>query len=135
MDSLHHNHLVSFISCWSWVIFIYSQLVVMFLRFVIDVLRISAFGLHEDLNSDLHDREDTLARQVSYVNAYLLVLPAGIVGECSLLLLLLLLLLLCACCFVVASMLTSFFPFFSPLSPLLLVSPPSPVSPLSSSSS
>ena len=134
MDSLHHNHLVSFISCWSWVIFIYSQLVVMFLRFVIDVLRISAFGLHEDLNSDLHDREDTLARQVSYVNAYLLVLPAGIVGECSLLSLLLLLL-LCACCFVVASMLTSFFPFFSPLSPLLLVSPPSPVSPLSSSSS
>jgi hypothetical protein len=66
--------------CWCWRLFFWLQILAMFLRLLIDMVRIGLLGLHQELNSDLQDREDTLARQVSYVNAYLLCLPVGIVG-------------------------------------------------------
>jgi hypothetical protein len=66
--------------CWSWRIFFWLQIIAMFLRLLIDLIRVGVLGLHSNLNSDLHDREDTLARQVTYVNTYLLCLPAGIIG-------------------------------------------------------
>ena len=66
--------------CWCWRLFFWVQILAMLIRLFLELIRIGILGLHKDLNSDLQDREDTLARQVSYVNAYLLCLPVGIVG-------------------------------------------------------
>ena len=66
--------------CWSWRIFFWLQIIAMCLRLLVDLIRVGVLGLHSNLNSDLHDREDTLARQVTYVNTYMLCLPAGIIG-------------------------------------------------------
>jgi hypothetical protein len=66
--------------CWSWRVFFWLQILALLSRLLVDIIRVGLLGLHENLNSDLHDREDTLARRVSYVNTYLLCLPAGIIG-------------------------------------------------------